>query len=107
MNSRLRRVVTHMFSRKALGYRAFTISWTMAAVMFWNYIYFQRLVFFESLEVTLTIVLGKFIFYGIWEYFHLKDVNLDFVYDIEGHEHVDMVADKLEDLIDEHRAEQL
>ena len=79
-------VLSHMFSRKALGYRAFTITWTMAAVMFWNYIYSHEWVFFESLEVTLTIVIGKFIFYGIWEYLHLKEVDPEMVYDEEAHD---------------------
>jgi hypothetical protein len=81
-----------MFTRKALGYRAFTVTWTMAAVMFWNYLYFHEIVFFESLEVTLTIVIGKFIFYGIWEFFHLKEVDTEAVYDVEGHERVDAVV---------------
>lgn len=84
-------VINHMFSRKALGYRAFTVTWTMIAVMFWNWIYWHKLVFFESLEVTMTIVTGKFLFYGIWEYFHLKEVDLEAVYDDEGHERVDAV----------------
>jgi len=79
-------VLSHMFSKKALGYRAFTVSWTMCAVMFWNYLYFQEIIFFESLEVTLTIVIGKFLFYGVWEYLHLKDVDIDVVYDDEGHD---------------------
>lgn len=84
-------VLRHMFSRKALGYRAFTVTWTMCAVMFWNYVYFHELVFFESLEVTLTIVTGKFIFYGVWEFFHLKVVDISAVYDVEGLERVDAV----------------
>ena len=79
-------VLHHMFSKKALGYRAFTITWTMAAVMFWNYLYFHRIIFFESLEVTLTIVVGKFLFYGIWEYLHLKEIDLEVAYDDEGHD---------------------
>lgn len=83
---KLQTVLRHMFSRKALGYRAFTISWTMAAVMFWNYLYFGKIIFFESLEVTLTIVIGKFLFYGIWEYLHLPDVDIEAIYDDEAHE---------------------
>lgn len=85
-------VLKHMFSKKALGYRAFTITWTMAAVMFWNYLYLHKIVFFESLEVTLTIVIGKFIFYGFWEFFHLKEVDMEAVYDAESHERVDAVV---------------
>lgn len=81
-------VLKHMFSRKALLYRAFTVTWTMCAVLFWNYVYFKKLIFFESLEVTMTIVFGKFLFYGIWEYFHLREVDMDAVYDEEGHERV-------------------
>ena len=84
-------VIRHMFSKKALGYRAFTVTWTMCAVMFWNYIYFQEIVFFESLEVTLTIVIGKFLFYGIWEFFHLKEIDLEAVYDIEDHQRIDQI----------------
>jgi len=54
-------------------------------------------VFFESLEITLTIVIGKFFFYGIWEYFHLKEVDMSAVYDTEGHERVDMVVVAVDD----------
>lgn len=82
---KLKYVISHMVSRKALGYRAFTVTWTMLAVMFWNYLYFGKIVFFESLEVTLTIVVGKFLFYGIWEYLHLKEVDLQATYDDEAH----------------------
>ncbi|GEM_PF-2496195 len=85
-------VISHMFSRKALGYRAFTVTWTYFAVVLWNWIYFRELAFTESLEVTATIVIGKFVFYGIWEYFHLKEVDLAAVYDLEDHERVDMLV---------------
>ncbi|MBN2081669.1 hypothetical protein JW859_05605 [bacterium] len=77
-------VLKHMFSKKALGYRAFTISWTFFAVALWNFIYFHKLAFSESLEVTATIVIGKFLFYGFWEYRHLDEINLKAVYDDEG-----------------------
>jgi hypothetical protein len=81
---KLRIVIAHMFSKKALGYRAFTITWTYFAVILWNYIYFRELAFSESLEVTATIVIGKFLFYGFWEYRHLGEINLKAVYDDEG-----------------------
>jgi hypothetical protein len=81
---KLKIVLGHMFSKKALGYRAFTISWTFFAVTGWNYIYFREFAFSESLEVTATIVLGKFLFYGFWEFQHLDEINLDAVYDDEG-----------------------
>ena len=77
-------VIAHMFSKKALGYRAFTISWTFFAVALWNYVYFQELAFSESVEITATIVIGKFLFYGFWEYQHLGEINLNAVYDDEG-----------------------
>ena len=82
--AKLRIVLSHMFSKKALGYRAFTISWTFIAVTSWNYIYFREFAFSESLEVTATIVIGKFLFYGFWEYRHLDEINLNAVYDDEG-----------------------
>ena len=88
---KLQVVLAHMFSRKALGYRAFTISWTYFAVVLWNWIYFREFAFTESLEVTLTIVIGKFVFYGVWEYFHLKEVDIEAVYDLEDHERIDML----------------
>jgi hypothetical protein len=87
----MRIVVAHMFSKKALGYRAFTISWTFFAVALWNYIYFREFAFSESLEITATIVIGKFIFYGLWEYHHLKEVNLAAVYDVENHKPLEVL----------------
>lgn len=89
---KLRVVIAHMFSKKALGYRAFTVSWTFFAVVLWNYIYFREFAFSESLEITATIVVGKFVFYGIWEYFHLKEVSLEGVYDLEDYERLDVLV---------------
>jgi len=84
-------VLRHMFSKKALGYRAFTVTWTMIAVAFWTWKLEGEMVLSESLEITMTIVIGKFLFYGIWEFFHLKEVDLEAVYDVESHERVDEV----------------
>ena len=78
-----------MFSKKALGYRAFTVTWTMLAVLFWNWKLHGEVVFFESLEITATIVIGKFLFYGFWEFFHLREIDLQAVYDKESHARVD------------------
>jgi len=62
----LKTVLTHMFSRKSLKYRAYTITWTMLACYFWT----NKLI--ESLELTATIVIGKFLFYGIWDFWHIE-----------------------------------
>jgi len=58
-----------MFSWKALKYRIFTITWTMLACLYWT----GNLI--ESTEVTATIVTGKFIYYGIHEWYehHKKE----------------------------------
>jgi len=70
MKSKLKIILKHMFSKKALGYRAFTAAWTLAMCYVWT----GELV--ESIEVMVSVVLGKFIFYGIYEYLYtnIKDV---------------------------------
>jgi len=57
-------IIGHMFTWKALKYRLFTVSWTMAACLYWTGSWF------ESVEVTATIVVGKFLYYGINEWYH-------------------------------------
>lgn len=69
MKNKTKVVLSHMFGKKALGYRAFTITWTLLCckVIIGEWI--------ETLELTIAIVTGKFIFYGIYEYFHLGKVE--------------------------------
>jgi len=65
MKSKFKVILEHMFSKKALKYRVFTAAWTLAMCYVWT----GRLV--ESIEVMISVVLGKFIFYGIHEYLHM------------------------------------
>jgi len=58
MRSKVKTILKHMFSKKALKYRAFIAAWTGQWI--------------ESIEVMLSVVLGKFIFYGIHEYLHMN-----------------------------------
>lgn len=62
----LRTVLQHMFSGKSLKYRLYTISWTAMACRFWTGNWF------ETFELTATIVIGKFLYYGLWEFWHLE-----------------------------------
>jgi len=55
-------IIRIMFSKKALQYRTFTALWTLLMCYVWTGIWL------ESIEVMLSVVLGKFIFYGIHEY---------------------------------------
>jgi len=64
-------VLKHVFSKKTIGYIFLSLVWTMIAVMFWSYMSTGELVLFESLEITLTIMGGKLILYGIWDWVHL------------------------------------
>jgi hypothetical protein len=68
---KLKIVLSHIFSRKTISYIFLTLVWTMAAVMFWGWVNKGELVLFESLEITLTIMAGKMVLYGIWDYLHL------------------------------------
>jgi len=70
MNNKFKIILKHMFSKKALKYRAFTAAWTLAMCYLWT----GELV--ESIEVMLSVVLGKFIFYGIHEYLHMDTKDL-------------------------------
>ena len=65
MGNKFRIILSHMFSKKALKYRAFTAAWTLAMCYVWTHKWV------ESIEVMLSVVLGKFIFYGIHEYLHM------------------------------------
>ena len=60
----LKQIFVHMFSLKALLYRLFAVIWTMFACYIWT----RNLI--ESVEVALTVVCGKFVFYGIYEWLH-------------------------------------
>ena len=62
----LKTVLKHMFSSKSMKYRVYTISWTILACYFWTNKWF------ETLELTTTIVIGKFLYYGIWEFWHIE-----------------------------------
>ena len=66
MRSKVKTILKHMFSKKALKYRAFTAAWTLAMCYAWTGQWI------ESIEVMLSVVLGKFIFYGIHEYLHMN-----------------------------------
>jgi len=66
-------VLKHMFSRKTVGYILLSLAWTMIAVMFWSWINTGELVLFESIEITITIMTGKLILYGFWDWLHLKE----------------------------------
>lgn len=70
---KLKTVLKHMFSRKTFGYILLSFMWTMIAVVFWNWINTRELVFFESMEITLTIMGGKLVLYGVWDWLHLKE----------------------------------
>lgn len=72
-SQKLVRVLRHMFSRKTIGYILLSFLWTMIAVVFWNWMYTRELVFFESMEITLTIMGGKLVLYGLWDWLHLKE----------------------------------
>ncbi|MBN2081301.1 hypothetical protein JW859_03740 [bacterium] len=71
ITGKLKTVLRHVFSKKTIGYILLSLLWTMIAVMFWNYTATGKLVLFESLEITLTIMGGKLILYGIWDWVHL------------------------------------
>ena len=66
-------VISHVFSRKTVGYIALSFLWTMVAVVFWSWVHTGRLVLFESMEITLTVMGGKLLLYGIWDWLHLKE----------------------------------
>jgi len=70
MKNKVKPVLKYMFSKKALEYRAFTAAWTLAMCYVWT----SELV--ESIEVMLSVVLGKFIFYGVHEYLHMGGEDL-------------------------------
>jgi hypothetical protein len=69
-------VLRHMFSRKTIGYITLSFLWTMVSVVFWSWINTRELVFFESIEITLTIMGGKLILYGVWDWLHLKETGV-------------------------------
>lgn len=70
-------VLKHMFSRKTVGYITLSFIWTMIAVVFWSWVNTRELVFFESIEITLTIMGGKLVLYGVWDWLHLKGPDTD------------------------------
>jgi len=70
-------VLKHMFSRKTIGYIMLSLAWTVIAVMFWSWINTGELVLFESMEITITIMTGKLILYGFWDWLHLKDIEIE------------------------------
>lgn len=55
-------MIKHIFSKKALKYRAVAFCYVLAASWFWTGDVFK------SIELTLTIVLGKMLIYGIVEW---------------------------------------
>ncbi len=65
MKEHLKQVLSHMFSKKALVYRFFTATWTFLMCFLWTGEWL------ESVGVMVTVVLGKFIFFGINEYLHV------------------------------------
>jgi len=65
MRNKFKIILGHMFSKKALKYRAFTAAWTLLMCYVWTGKWM------ESIEVMVSVVLGKFIFYGIHEYLHM------------------------------------
>jgi hypothetical protein len=70
---KLATVLKHVFSRKTIGYILLSLAWTMIAVMFWTWLNTGEFVLFESLEITITIMTGKLILYGFWDWLHLKE----------------------------------
>lgn len=62
----LKVVLSHMFCSKSLKYLLYTTLWTITVCYFWT----NKLS--ESLEVSATIVIGKFLFYGFWDFWHIK-----------------------------------
>jgi len=70
MINQLKIILKHMFSKKALKYRAFTATWTLLMCYVWTGEWI------ESIEVMICVVLGKFIYYGIHEYRHMDSEDL-------------------------------
>ena len=77
MKEKLGLVFRHIFSRKTIVYILLSFVWTMAAVFFWNWYNTGEYVLFESMEITLTIMGGKLVLYGVWDYLHLKPAQDD------------------------------
>lgn len=60
----LKIIIKHIFSKKALTYRAYGLLWIFGIT--WAGLKLKS----SAISVTLLIVLGKTILYGIIEYFH-------------------------------------
>jgi len=73
LKDKLGLVFKHIFSRKTIVYIILSFAWTMASVFFWNWYHTGEIVLFESMEITLTIMGGKLVLYGIWDYLHLGE----------------------------------